>query len=530
MKIKSILTLMITAALTVSVMSGCANESADVSKQTLSEKDKAANSKVENSAEIKQPEFVKVDEKQCTISGLEGIVYDGNIHKLGLNITYDKKTLKQNTDYDVVYSDELLYPGEYVADIRFKGGYDGEIKKNFTIDLETPEITDLSAGLDVLHVSYKNVDTLSGYEIEYSTNKDFSESDTQTVEDGITAMSSIEVDDDTDSEDEKTAAYYVRVRSFLTNEDIQEMKDRKKTENEEDADVDEENSDTDEEEISDTDEDTENDTSDSQKENVIYSEWSTPKNIKLLEKTETEGRTYIDGVIIANKTYNLPSDYDPGVNDDAAKAFELMAANAEKDGITLKIVSGYRSYDLQSRIYSSYVKERGQEETDKVSARPGHSEHQTGFAFDINSTDSSFIDTPEAEWLDENCYKYGFIIRYPDEKLDITGYSYEPWHIRYVGKDYAEKLYKLGLTLEEYFGISSQYEDDDYEVPDYEEELSDDDEDEDDDENSSEEEYEDEDDDENSSEEEYEDEDDEDDDYEDDYDDYDDDYYDEDDE
>ncbi len=170
------------------------------------------------------------------------------------------------------------------------------------------------------------------------------------------------------------------------------------------------------------------------------------------------GITYVNGIMIANKTYSLPADYDPGVQDDAINAFYEMQAAAYEDGISLYIVSGYRSYDTQYYIYWDYVSSDGQAEADRYSARPGHSEHQTGYAFDLNSLDQSFGDTPEGIWLKENCYKYGFIIRYPKEKESVTGYMYEPWHVRYLGKDIATSVYNSGLCLEEYLGITSKYQ------------------------------------------------------------------------
>ena len=113
----------------------------------------------------------------------------------------------------------------------------------------------------------------------------------------------------------------------------------------------------------------------------------------------------------------------------------------------------------QKIIYNDYVARDGQLMADTYSARPGYSEHQSGLAIDVNSLDQDWENTPEGKWLSANCYKYGFIIRYPKGKEDITGYMYEPWHIRYVGKDLAEKLYNNGnwLTLEEYLGITSVY-------------------------------------------------------------------------
>lgn len=169
------------------------------------------------------------------------------------------------------------------------------------------------------------------------------------------------------------------------------------------------------------------------------------------------GITYINGVIIANKTYTLPSGYDPGdLTGECNSAFLKMQEAAAAEGIDLFIMSGYRSYELQESIYSRYCARDGKDAADTYSARPGHSEHQTGLAMDLNSLSSSFADTAEGKWLAENCWKYGFIIRYPADKVALTGYMYEPWHVRYVG-DIAEEIYTNGLCLEEYFGITSSY-------------------------------------------------------------------------
>lgn len=171
----------------------------------------------------------------------------------------------------------------------------------------------------------------------------------------------------------------------------------------------------------------------------------------------SNGMTFVDGILIVNKTYSLPADYDPGVSAVAQNAFDRMAAAAQEDGLYLFINSGYRSYAEQESLYNMYASERGTDEADKVSSRPGHSEHQTGLTFDVNSTEFSFGDTEEAKWLAEHCAEYGFIIRYPEGKEDITGYAYEPWHIRYLGSDIAQAVTESGLCLEEYLGITSDY-------------------------------------------------------------------------
>ena len=192
------------------------------------------------------------------------------------------------------------------------------------------------------------------------------------------------------------------------------------------------------------------------KENNDVKEENTSNNES--EIKNIDGLTYVNGILIVNKTYSLPKDYDPGsLSLDAKNAFDEMQNAAKNDNIKLWIASGYRSYSLQTNLYNSYVLKDGKAKADTYSARPGHSEHQTGLAMDLNIIDSSFEGTPEAIWIEKNCYKYGFIIRYPKGKEDITGYKYEPWHVRYLGKELAEKVYNTGKTLEEYLNITSKY-------------------------------------------------------------------------
>lgn len=169
---------------------------------------------------------------------------------------------------------------------------------------------------------------------------------------------------------------------------------------------------------------------------------------------------YVDGVLIANKTYALPASYNPGqLLYECSTAFEQMKSDASSQGLSIWNASGFRSYSLQESLYSRYSNRDGKEAADRYSARPGHSEHQTGLAIDLNEISSSFAHTAEGKWIAENCHKYGFILRYLEEKEAQTGYMYEPWHIRYVGKDVAAKIYESGLCLEEYYGITSGYGD-----------------------------------------------------------------------
>jgi len=142
---------------------------------------------------------------------------------------------------------------------------------------------------------------------------------------------------------------------------------------------------------------------------------------------------------------------------EAAQALESLFESAEQQGIILYATSGFRSYSTQKAIFDRKAKERGEQSANRSVAKPGQSEHQTGLAMDIEGESSlgtgltnSFGETPEGIWVEENCADYGFIIRYPKDKTKITGYVYEPWHIRYVGVEAAKEITELGLTLEEY--------------------------------------------------------------------------------
>jgi D-alanyl-D-alanine carboxypeptidase len=173
------------------------------------------------------------------------------------------------------------------------------------------------------------------------------------------------------------------------------------------------------------------------------------------------GVTYIEGLLVVNKTYSLPSSYGKALTSQTQAAYNRMKQAAAKEGIKLSIVSGFRSYSYQVDLYNRYVKSEGKAQADSHSARPGHSEHQAGLAMDINSLSQSFDQTPEFAWLQANAWKYGFIMRYPKDSTAVTGYIYEPWHYRYVGEQWAEVFYNNGswLTVEEYFGITSRYSD-----------------------------------------------------------------------
>lgn len=139
---------------------------------------------------------------------------------------------------------------------------------------------------------------------------------------------------------------------------------------------------------------------------------------------------------------------------EAKEAFETLSKEARKDGMTIIAMSSYRSYDYQVNLYNKYVETDGKEAADTYSARAGYSEHQTGLAVDVYNKVlpyTSFEETEEFNWMQENAYKYGFILRFPKDKVNITGYQYESWHYRYVGKEAAKYIHNHDLTLEEYY-------------------------------------------------------------------------------
>ncbi len=183
--------------------------------------------------------------------------------------------------------------------------------------------------------------------------------------------------------------------------------------------------------------------------------------------------------VFVNREFALPKDYEPEgmvtpdiyfnlvyyddrtlMRKEAATAIEELFAAAKKDGCSLSGVSGYRSYQRQKKIFTNNIITKGKTHTLKYSAVPGTSEHQTGLVMDISCAslgydlNDNFIDTPEGKWVAKNAYRFGFIVRYPDGKAAITGYSYEPWHIRYVGKALAKYLYENDLTLDEYYNYT----------------------------------------------------------------------------
>lgn len=176
-------------------------------------------------------------------------------------------------------------------------------------------------------------------------------------------------------------------------------------------------------------------------------------------------------LFLVNREYPLTSAYVPGdlvrpnvsstasnirMRSEAAMALEEMfRAAKEEKGYTLTAVSGYRSYSQQNTIFKRKVDSVGKKAALLLVAPPGTSEHQLGLAMDIgckrnSSLTASFGKTEEGKWVAENCHRFGFIIRYKEEWTEITGYSFEPWHVRYVGKEHAERIYELDIPLEYY--------------------------------------------------------------------------------
>ncbi len=169
---------------------------------------------------------------------------------------------------------------------------------------------------------------------------------------------------------------------------------------------------------------------------------------------------FVKGILLANKKYPLPTTYAPGEDIKARGAFERMAAEAKLADFNLNAFSTYRSFEYQTTLYDRYVARDGKKAADTYSARPGYSEHQTGLAFDIGEVNfeqhfasSSFGETEAGKWVAANAHRFGFVMRYPKGKEQITGYMHESWHFRYVGTEVADEIFKGNLTLEEYLGV-----------------------------------------------------------------------------
>jgi zinc D-Ala-D-Ala carboxypeptidase len=185
-------------------------------------------------------------------------------------------------------------------------------------------------------------------------------------------------------------------------------------------------------------------------------------------------------LVLATKNYVLPADFEPDnlvmpdvpfvfpgadqnfLRKEAASALEELFDAAKEESINIIARSGYRSYETQRFVFNRSVNKNGYDYTSLYVAKPGMSEHQTGLAIDITSDSvnqklvQSFGQTKEGKWLAENAHKFGFILRYREDKEDITQYSYEPWHFRYVGKETARIIYENNLSLEEFFDVAHE--------------------------------------------------------------------------
>lgn len=177
------------------------------------------------------------------------------------------------------------------------------------------------------------------------------------------------------------------------------------------------------------------------------------------KKIKKDGKTYIDGILIVNKQIKLPKDFNPGENPKAVRALNKMMTDAKKDNIQLYKISGFRSYQTQVQLFNNYKARDGEKAANKYSSKPGHSEHQTGLSFDVGAQGSdknlyrSFGKTKEGKWIKKHAADYGFIVRYGKYKENETGYQYEPWHLRYLGKDKAKQVKQSGKSLESYLGL-----------------------------------------------------------------------------
>lgn len=174
-------------------------------------------------------------------------------------------------------------------------------------------------------------------------------------------------------------------------------------------------------------------------------------------------KTYVPpDLVVPSLPLRVPGNETMEMRKETATALESLFAAAKSGGAPMIVSSGYRSYSFQVSLYNGYVQSQGQATADTQSARPGYSEHQTGLAVDVEPADGScnvdqcFANTAAGKWLAANAYKFGFIIRYPQGLQSVTGYEYEPWHVRYVGTSLAAEMHKDGIqTLEQFFNLGA---------------------------------------------------------------------------
>ena len=176
------------------------------------------------------------------------------------------------------------------------------------------------------------------------------------------------------------------------------------------------------------------------------------KNLMLVNKYHNLTKEYLPNDLVKIKNYYAYGDNE--IKKEVYESFLKMWNDAKEENLSLIITSAYRDYSYQEKLWNSYSNSKGENWADSVAARAGFSEHQTGLALDIvtyGSTMNNFENSDEFKWLSKNAYKYGFILRYPKGKEDITGYSYESWHYRYVGKEVAKIIHDEEITFDEYY-------------------------------------------------------------------------------
>lgn len=180
------------------------------------------------------------------------------------------------------------------------------------------------------------------------------------------------------------------------------------------------------------------------------------KELMLVNKYHYLDASYTpDNLVTISQTYSWGNLGSQKATQETYDAFLNMWKDANEEGHYLMVSSSYRTYEKQELVYNDYKNSRGTEYADSIAARPGYSEHQTGYTLDIfektNSNQKTFHESTTYLWLKDNAHNYGFILRYPEDKEDITGYSFESWHYRYVGKDIATYIYQNNITFDEYY-------------------------------------------------------------------------------
>lgn len=347
------------------------------------------------------------------------LVYTGQIQKPVLTVKDSGGKALPASSYTVTWSSSSPKAvGKYTVTVKLKGNYSGS--KSLSFKIVPGKATNLavtSAKYGKVSVSWDAAPGASVYQIYVSTSASGTYSLNKETKSKSATISNL-------SPGKK---YYIKVRGYKTVSDVNYTGSFTSAKSV-----------------------TVNDGSIAVKNGKLYAE----KGISYIQDTSTGVK-----FIIVNKTYSLPSDYAPGgLTKECSTAFSKLVAAAKKDGITITNVSGYRSYSYQTSLYNKYVNRDGKAKADTYSARPGHSEHQTGLAIDCNSVKSSFANTKEGKWLAAHCTEYGFIIRFGASKESSTGYQYEPWHIRYLGSStLAKKIANSGKSIEEYYGITSKY-------------------------------------------------------------------------